>query len=279
MVTTAFWVLGYWRTERLASERAPSTRMSRLSVVARTGLRMKMSVKFIAGLSLFLRGRIGIVQWLNRIVDDQRCAVLELDAPARHDFGSRLDAGEDRHLVAAGRSGGDEYLLRDQRRFRLFVLLLVFALGSLYDENGVAIGVVGYCRLRQGQVTLFPAGFEFHGREHAGKQQALGVGHRRFNLDVARAGIDLGVDRIDFADERRAGIGIGRDRDLLSHGDLRQLLLRKVEVHIDRVDGLQGHQLVARVQVLARINRADTELAGERSAYGFLVERRYLLRD
>src|SRR5271167_3215596 len=158
MVTTAFWVLGYWRTERLASERAPSTRISRLSVVARTGLRMKMSVKFIAGLSLFLRGRIGIVQRLNRIVDDERCAVLQFGAPARHDFGSRLDAGEDRHLVATGGSGGDENLLRNQRRFRFFVLLLVFALGSLDDENGVAIGVGGYRRLRQGHVPLLPAG-------------------------------------------------------------------------------------------------------------------------
>src|SRR5271163_3220269 len=109
MVTTAFWVLGYWRTERLTSERAPSTRMSRLSVVARTGLRMKISVKFIAGPSLFLRRRIGIAQRLNRVVDDERRAVLELDAPAGHDFGSGLDAGEDRHLVATSGAGGDEY--------------------------------------------------------------------------------------------------------------------------------------------------------------------------
>src|SRR5277367_6236143 len=144
MVTTAFWVLGYWRTDRLASDRAPSTRISRLSVVARTGLRMKMSVKFIASLSLFLRGRIGTVQRLNTVVDDKRRAVLELDAPARHNFGSGLHPGEDRHLVTASRSHGNEYLLCDDRGFRLFVLLLVFGLGSLDDENGVAIRVVRY---------------------------------------------------------------------------------------------------------------------------------------
>src|SRR5277367_2984657 len=101
MVTTAFWVLGYWRTDRLASDRAPSTRISRLSVVARTGLRMKMSVRFIAGLLLFLRSRIGVIQRLNTVVDDKRRAILEFDTPARYDLGSSLDAGEDSHLVTA----------------------------------------------------------------------------------------------------------------------------------------------------------------------------------
>src|ERR1700675_4233576 len=103
MVTTAFCVFGYWRTGRLTSERMPSTRISRLIVVASTGLRMKMSVKFmfcarpwLPFRSLFLtRMRIGIVRRLNGVVYDHGRAVLELDLSAgdgqRSGFGSFED--------------------------------------------------------------------------------------------------------------------------------------------------------------------------------------------
>src|SRR5207253_9838205 len=76
-LTTAFCVFGYWRTERLVKARTPTTRISRLTVIARTGLRMKLSVKFIAGRrsSLFLRRRIWIVRRLHGGVDDDRRAV------------------------------------------------------------------------------------------------------------------------------------------------------------------------------------------------------------
>src|SRR6266550_2630886 len=125
MVTTAFWVLGYWRTARLVSERTPSTRIKRLMVIASTGLRMNRSVKFMCADSLFLRRGIGSVRWLHLVVDDQRRAGLELHLPAGHHLGSGLDALQDRDLIAARRAGGDEHLLREQAWISLFVLVFL----------------------------------------------------------------------------------------------------------------------------------------------------------
>ncbi len=48
MVTTVFWVSGYWRTSISPKARSPSTKISRLTTLARTGLWMKMSVNFIS---------------------------------------------------------------------------------------------------------------------------------------------------------------------------------------------------------------------------------------
>ena len=56
MVTTVSLVSGYWRTSRENRERRPTTRISRLTTLASTGRRMKMSVKFMA-----LSGPIGPV--------------------------------------------------------------------------------------------------------------------------------------------------------------------------------------------------------------------------
>ena len=49
MVTTAFCVRGYWLMGRLKSDLKPSTTISKLTTEASTGLRMKMSVKFMGG--------------------------------------------------------------------------------------------------------------------------------------------------------------------------------------------------------------------------------------
>src|ERR1700681_2702198 len=125
MVTTAFWVLGYWRPARLVSERTPSTRIKRLMVIASTGLRMKRSVKFMCADSLFLRLRVGAVRWLHLVVDDQRRAALELDLAAGHHLASGLEAFQDGYLIAARRAGGDEHLLREQARVAFFVLVFL----------------------------------------------------------------------------------------------------------------------------------------------------------
>src|SRR6266536_405825 len=123
MVTTAFSVFGNCRTERLVSARRPSTRISRLTVMASTGRRMKMSVKFIGAASFFLRRWIGAVRRLHAVVDDERRAVLQLDGAACHHRRTRLDALENRDLVAAPRTRSDEHLLGNDIGGRLPVLL------------------------------------------------------------------------------------------------------------------------------------------------------------
>src|SRR5215469_9861007 len=92
--------------------RRPSARIIRLTTVASTGRRMKISVKRIAA-SLFRNLRIGREWRCHLVVDDNRRAVIELGlAGGRNDI-PRLDAVEHRDLVAAGRPGLDEGLVRD----------------------------------------------------------------------------------------------------------------------------------------------------------------------
>src|SRR5262249_18314132 len=122
--------------------------MSRLTVIARTGLRMKISVKLkfmvapmlvrpnfdrLAWL-LLLRRRIGAVGWKHGVVDNDRGAVLELHLSAGDDLCARLHALEDCHLVAASGPRGDEDLLRSQRGLALVVLLVRL----LDDEDSVS---------------------------------------------------------------------------------------------------------------------------------------------
>src|SRR5471032_3549386 len=102
MVTTAFCVFGYWLIGRLNSERRPSTTISRLTTLARTGRLMKMSVKFMARIPLvFLRRRIRVVGRLHLVVDHDRRAVLQLELAAGDHGLAFLDAGQDGDLVAA----------------------------------------------------------------------------------------------------------------------------------------------------------------------------------
>src|SRR6266446_1468515 len=237
MVTTAFWVFGYWRTARLVSERTPSTRIKRLMVIASTGLRMKRSVKFIYADSLFLRLRIGTVRWLHLVVDDQRRAALELDLAAGHHLGAGLDAFQDSYLIAARRAGGDEYLLREQARVALFVLVFLLV-GRLHHEYRVAVGIEGDCGLGKRDIAALLARVHPHIGEHPGKQLSLGIGDRGLDLHVAGVGIDLGVDRIDLPGEANALVGVRRQCHRLADRDLRQLLLRQIEVHVNGIDGL-----------------------------------------
>src|ERR1700682_3571996 len=154
MVTTAFWVLGYCRTDRLVSERTLSTRINRLMVIASTGLRMKRSVKFMCAGSFFLRLRIGAVRRLHLVVHDQRRAVLELDLAAGPHLGAGLAAFPDGDLIAARRAGGDEHLLCEQARVALFVLVFLLV-RRLHHEHRVAVRIEGDRGLRKRDIGIF----------------------------------------------------------------------------------------------------------------------------
>src|SRR4051794_40349685 len=119
MVTTPFSVLGYWLTGRPDSARSPSTTISRLTTIASTGRRMKMSVKFMRRASLFLRLRVRVVGRLDAVVHRDRRAVLQLVLPAAHHHLAGLQALDDGDLVAARRAGLDEDLLGDELRLAL----------------------------------------------------------------------------------------------------------------------------------------------------------------
>src|ERR1700733_633909 len=133
MVTTAFSVWGYWLIGRLPTERKPSTRIIKLMTTARTGRRMKRSVKFMARDSSFLRRGVLFVGRLHAVVDAYRGAVLQFELSAGHHHGPLGDALQDGDLISARQSGGDEHLLRLQLSIALRVLLV----GG--DEHGCTV--------------------------------------------------------------------------------------------------------------------------------------------
>src|SRR6516165_3700313 len=159
MVTTAFCVFGYWRTCRAVSARSPSTRINALTTIASTGFFMKMSVKFIAcalwplhpplPASLLLRGRIRVVCRFHAVVDTHRRAILQFDLAAGDDLDPRVESGEDRDLIAAGRTGGHEGLLHHQRvrRWLRGPLIRGLFIRRLLGGRRVIhrIGVLGRC--------------------------------------------------------------------------------------------------------------------------------------
>src|ERR1700757_2584187 len=85
---------------------------------------MKLSVKFIAALSvrrtrqsasMLLRRGIRVVRRQHAIVDTHRRTILQFDLAAGDHLDPRIESGEDRDLIAAGRTGGHKRLLDDQR--------------------------------------------------------------------------------------------------------------------------------------------------------------------
>ena len=86
MVTMPFSVFGYASTCNELNERIPTTRISRLTTLASTGRRMKMSVKFTASRDIRSAGAgcASSVGTMPLLIDD-RCAVAQLQLPAGHD--------------------------------------------------------------------------------------------------------------------------------------------------------------------------------------------------
>src|SRR4051812_37836166 len=77
---TVFWSSGYCRTVRSKKARAPISRISRLTTIARTGRRMKRSVKRMA---LFLWHFRRVLQTL-LVGEDDLGAVVQLELAADH---------------------------------------------------------------------------------------------------------------------------------------------------------------------------------------------------
>src|SRR5512135_2328016 len=232
-VTTAFCVRGNCSTGKSVTERRPSTSSSRLTTVASTGRRTKMSVNFIAVRSLvFWPGR-RLVRRLHGVVDDDGGPVAQLELAGGDHRLAFLDAREHRDLVAALRADGDEALVRHLPRLAVRPLALL-----LDHEHGVAIRVEGDRGLRQGQVALRGREADLDFRVHARQQLAPGIGQRGAHQHVARRRIHLGVYRLDAPLELLAGQRVAGEHHFLPGGDLTGLVLRHAEVRQDRVERL-----------------------------------------
>src|ERR1041385_5161662 len=117
--------------------RRPSTRIIRLTTLARTGRRMNRSVNLVTAPSLVARLGIGIVGRRHGVVDRQERALPQLDLTGSDDRRALLDPGENGDLVAARCAGGNEDLPRDE----LGPTLGVFALIVGQEHRG-AVGII-----------------------------------------------------------------------------------------------------------------------------------------
>src|SRR5258707_15275725 len=81
-VTVALSSLGYWRTLSVRIACRPAMMMMRLTTIARTGRRMKMSVKFIDSMVLGARREVGLD--LDVVVHDDTAPVAKLEGPRAH---------------------------------------------------------------------------------------------------------------------------------------------------------------------------------------------------
>src|SRR5579862_489033 len=126
----ALTVRGNCSTGMVQRVRSPNTRMKRLTTVARTGRRIKRSVKPpMNAPSLFVsRMRVGVVRDLDRVIDLQERPVAQLELPGGYYLLPIFDAAQHRDLVAARIAGGNEGLARGSNR------LAVGILGRIIDE-------------------------------------------------------------------------------------------------------------------------------------------------
>jgi hypothetical protein len=81
------------------------------------------------------------------------------------------------------------------------------------------------------------------------------------------------------AGEGRPRIRFHGDANGLAGPEVGDVLLRQVEVDVDRVERLQRHDLGAGSQVLTEVDLTDADASGEGSADGFLGDHRALIVD
>ncbi len=80
------------------------------------------------------------------------------------------------------------------------------------------------------------------------------------------------IDRRHLAAECLSRVSIAQYGHRLAHQHPADLLLWQIEVDVDRIDGLQRHDLVARIEVLARVHEGDAEPPRKRRANRLLVD-------
>ncbi len=229
---------------------------------------MKRSVKLATTAPSFkasavrLRGRQGA-----GIVDRHREIRLQLDLAGGDDHVAFLEPVSDRHALAAYRAETHEASLDDE--IVVFLVLLrglriaLFGRRRLHDENVVAIERINDRRARQGEDLARRAAGDVDLGEHAGKEFVIRVGNLGPDQHVARVLAHPGVDRRDLAGEGLARQRIDAHMRLLPDRQYAQRLLRRREVGIDRIELLQRDHAEADRDILADIDPADAEPAGE----------------
>src|SRR5437660_1166946 len=162
--TTAMSLRGYCRTlsDRIACN--PAIRMTRFTTIASTGRLTNKSVNFMSALTAanerniphpalrpfsakskrfddllnlaVLRFRSRVVVGLHRVVDHDRCPIAQLEHSRAHNFIAGIQAGHNRHLIAA-RPFNSHHLLTHAA---VAVPLRILHIAD--DENRISVGSV-----------------------------------------------------------------------------------------------------------------------------------------
>ena len=154
---------GYCRT--LSDEIAckPAIKITRLTTRARTGRRIKRSVKVFTG-RINCRTASGRTPVLARAVLSTTTFIplRILKTPVADDLFVRFQAFGHGHEIAAGLSGANELLAQDQA-FLFGLLVLLF----FNDEDRVPEGRVGDSRRRNEECRVFLRQENLYSREHS----------------------------------------------------------------------------------------------------------------
>src|SRR6266508_190930 len=254
---TAMSLRGYCRTlrERIACN--PAIRMTRLTTMARTGRLTKRSVNFTVDPSVIFRLGGRVVGGLDLVVDADGGAVPELEGAGGHDFLACLDARDHRDLVAAGAAQLDELLPHPA------IALAARSLHVLHDEDRIAVGRVADRGRREGDDRAAGAQHDLRLDEHAGVQPAVHVAERGLDLDVPGRGVADRIDGRDASGQISARHALEGHAHAAPDARLADLLLGHGEVHIDRLQGLQGYDGIATLEVLAEVHLPDAQEARE----------------
>src|SRR5690606_18471454 len=255
-VTVALSSLGYCRTFNDRTACSPAMMITRFTTMASTGRRMKMSVSFITS-PVFCAGReLGLLA--NAVVDLQRQAVAELERPSRHHLRARGEAVEDRGAAAAGAPRLDELLARLGPRLAVRSRLF------LHDEHRISERGVHDRRDRDRDDLLALGQHDLHPQKHAGTQRVGPFGQAGAHLDVARLGVEGGLDGADgaFGERRAPAFFVGAHHHPELH--LIEVPLRQAEIDEGRLRRLERGALRAGREVLSEVDLADAELAAER---------------
>src|SRR5207249_1242548 len=220
-------------------------RMTRLTTIARTGRLTKRSVRRILTL-LRLRGRL--VAGLDLVVNQNGYTVAQLEHTGTDDFFARLQARQDRDLIAA--RGPELHKLLAHAAVRLTVRIFeVFD-----DEYRISVGRVADRGGRQRHGRMARAQQNVRLNEHSGSQPPVWVGQCGLDLNVSSRLIDDRIDGRDLSRERNTSQVFSRDAHGVPGHHLACVLLRHAEVHVSRIERLQRNNRVAARQVLTEIN-------------------------
>src|SRR5258706_4626385 len=201
-----------------------------------------------------------VARWLRR---DRRRRVgrdrygrsrLQLELAERDHAVARLQTFQDFGAPLDPVAGLHEAARCGQAGFAVVFLLL----GD--QEDGIAIERIIHRRFRNGDDRRLVWQHHRGGCEHAGLEDALGVGDRRLNANVARVGGDLWLDGRDIAFKGFARIGVDLDANDVPNLQIAAVLFRNGEVGVELRQIGQRYDLGARGQELADLDTAHAKL-------------------